>query len=85
MDAVTADLKGLTPEFYWEVSASRLQPVRRTPVQVHRSAAHLEIANLMGPTLNDGLYDVRSMCRWIRDTLDEVGRPGTVPGVSPQN
>jgi pyruvate formate lyase activating enzyme len=71
MDAVTVDLKGFTPEFYQEVSASRLEPVLRTLEQIHHGSAHLEIVNLMVPTLNDDLDDVRRMCHWIRDTLSE--------------
>jgi pyruvate formate lyase activating enzyme len=73
MDGVTVDLKAFTPEFYREVSSSQLEPVLRTLQQVHRSGAHLEIVNLVVPTLNDDADDIRRMCRWIRDTLsDEV-------------
>jgi pyruvate formate lyase activating enzyme len=69
MDAVTVDLKAFTPAFYREVSSSELEPVLRTLQQIHRSGAHLEIVNLVVPTLNDDLDDIRRMCRWIRDTL----------------
>ncbi len=73
MDAVTVDLKAFTPRFYREVSSSELEPVLRTLQQIHQSGAHLEIVNLMVPTLNDDMRDVQRMCRWIRDTLsDEV-------------
>jgi len=69
MDAVTVDLKAYTPEFYREVSASELEPVLRTLQQIHGSGKHLEIVNLVIPTLNDGPDEVRRMVRWIRDTL----------------
>ncbi len=69
MDAVTVDLKGFTSKFYREVSASELEPVLRTLKQVHESGVHLEIVNLVIPTLNDDLGDIRRMCRWICDTL----------------
>ena len=69
MDGVTVDLKAFTPEFYREVSSSELEPVLRTLQQIHRSGRHLEIVNLMIPTLNDDLDDVRRMCTWIADTL----------------
>jgi pyruvate formate lyase activating enzyme len=73
MDAVTVDLKAFTSRFYRDVSASELEPVLRTLKQIHDSASHLEIVNLMIPTLNDDMDDVRRMCRWICDTLsDEV-------------
>jgi pyruvate formate lyase activating enzyme len=69
MDAVTVDLKAFTSTFYQEVSASELDPVLRTLEQIHHSGTHLEIVNLMIPTLNDDPDDVRRMCQWIRDTL----------------
>ncbi len=73
MDAVTVDLKAFTPEFYQAVSSSRLEPVLRTLQQIHKSGVHLEIVNLVVPTLNDDMNDIRRMCQWIRDTLsDEV-------------
>jgi len=73
MDAVTVDLKAFTPEFYAEVSFSELEPVLRTLQQIHESGVHLEIVNLVIPTLNDDTYDIRRMCRWIVHTLsDEV-------------
>ena len=71
MDAVTVDLKAFTPEFYEEVSSSRLEPVLRTLQQIHHSGVHLEIVNLVVPTLNDDLDDIRRMCQWIRDTLSD--------------
>jgi pyruvate formate lyase activating enzyme len=73
MDAVTVDLKAFTPEFYQQVSSSKLDPVLRTLQQIHKSGVHLEIVNLVVTTLNDDMDDVQRMCQWIRDTLsDEV-------------
>ncbi len=71
MAAVTVDLKAFTSSFYREVSSSELEPVLRTLKQIHRSGVHLEIVNLMIPTLNDDMDDVRRMCRWIGDTLSD--------------
>lgn len=73
MDAVTVDLKAFTPEFYQQVSSSELEPVLRTLKQIYQSGSHLEIVNLVVPTLNDDIDDIRRMCRWIGDNLgDEV-------------
>ncbi|HAL61289.1 MAG TPA: AmmeMemoRadiSam system radical SAM enzyme [Chloroflexi bacterium] len=73
MDAVTVDLKAFTPEFYQEVSSSKLEPVLRTLQQIHQSGVHLEIVNLVVTTLNDDMDDIWRMCQWIRHTLsDEV-------------
>jgi pyruvate formate lyase activating enzyme len=70
-DAVTVDLKAFTPEFYREVSSSQLEPVLRTLEQIYQTGIHLEIVNLVIPTLNDNLDDIRRMCRWICDTLSQ--------------
>ena len=73
MDAVTVDLKAFTSRFYQQVSSSELEPVLRSLRQIHESDAHLEIVNLVIPTLNDDMEDIRRMCRWICDNLsDEV-------------
>lgn len=69
MDAVTVDLKAFTDTFYREVSASQLEPVLRTLKQIHQSGRHLEIVNLLIPTLNDDMDDVRRMCGWIGGNL----------------
>jgi pyruvate formate lyase activating enzyme len=65
MDAVTVDLKGFTEEFYSRVSSSSLEPVLRTLETVRKAGTHLEIVNLVIPTLNDDLDDIRRMCAWI--------------------
>ncbi len=73
MDAVTVDLKAFTAEFYQQVSSSELWPVLRTLENVRKAGKHLEIVNLVIPTKNDDLDDIRRMCVWIKETLgDEV-------------
>ena len=73
MDAVTVDLKAFTPQFYQQVSASELKPVLETLQNVKKAGIHLEIVNLVIPTLNDDLDDIKGMCVWIRENLgDEV-------------
>ena len=73
MDAVTVDLKAFTSEFYQQVSSSELAPVLRTLQQIHQSGVHLEIVNLVVPTHNDNMADIRRMCQWIGEALsDEV-------------
>jgi pyruvate formate lyase activating enzyme len=69
MDGVTVDLKGFTEEFYQRVSESRLAPVLSTLETVRGAGKHLEIVNLVIPTLNDDLGDIRRMCAWIKENL----------------
>ena len=78
MDAVTVDLKAFTEEFYRRVSSSSLEPVLRTLETVRGAGKHLEIVNLIIPTLNDDPDDIRRMCAWIKASLgDDVPLPFT--------
>lgn len=69
MDAVTVDLKAFTEEFYREISSSELEPVLHTLKTIKSYGRHLEIVNLMIPTLNDNSKDIREMCIWIKTNL----------------
>jgi pyruvate-formate lyase-activating enzyme len=71
MNAVTVDLKAFTDTFYRKVCFSRLDPVLKTLINIRSAGKHLEIVNLMIPTLNDDPNDVRKMCRWILKHLGE--------------
>ncbi len=68
--AVKIDLKGFSPDFYREVSRAELAPVLRSIVQVSRSKVHLEIVNLVVPTLNDSEKMLRGLAEWV---AGEVG------------
>jgi len=71
MDAVCVDLKGFTDEFYKETSNSELEPVLCTLRTIKEEGVHLEIVNLVIPTLNDNPEDIERMCHWIRDNLGQ--------------
>ena len=65
LDGVTVDLKSFNPKFYQDISEAKLEPVLETLKTVRESGRHLEIVNLIIPTLNDDMADIRKMCRWI--------------------
>ncbi len=70
LDAIKIDLKGFSEQFYDKVCQAHLQPVLRSIRQVHRSGTHLELVNLVVPTLNDTEEMMRGLIRWV---LDELG------------
>jgi len=70
VDAIKIDLKGINERFYREVCSATLGPVLETIRTIARSGIHLEIVNLVVPTLNDDLGDMRELAAWVRD---EVG------------
>jgi pyruvate formate lyase activating enzyme len=69
LDAVKIDLKGYSPAFYREVSSAELEPVLRSIRQVARSGRHLELVNLVVPTLNDDPTSLTELCRWVSGEL----------------
>jgi len=71
MDGVTVDLKAFTDEFYGNISEARVEPVLDTLRIIKEENVHLEIVNLVIPTLNDDPEDIKNMCTWIRDELGD--------------
>lgn len=65
LDGVTVDLKSFNPKFYKDISEAKLEPVLETLKTIKELGKHLEIVNLIIPTLNDDMADIRKMCRWI--------------------
>jgi len=68
--AIKIDLKGFSEEFYRKVSRAHLAPVLRSIKQVRASGTHLELVNLVVPTLNDSDAMLRNLVHWV---LDELG------------
>jgi len=70
-DAVTVDLKGFREELYQRHCTGRLEPTLKFMKTVKASGAHLEIVDLVIPTVSDNLDDIRAMCRWVKDELSD--------------
>jgi pyruvate formate lyase activating enzyme len=71
LSAVKIDLKGFSPGFYREVCRAELAPVLRSIVQVARHGVHLELVNLVVPTLNDAPELLAGLADWV---VAELGR-----------
>jgi len=67
--AVKIDLKGYSEEFYRTVCHAELQPVLRSIKQVSRSGRHLELVNLVVPTLNDSEKSLQDLATWVAGEL----------------
>ncbi len=70
LDGIKIDLKGFSERFYHDVCGAELKPVLRSIRQVARSRAHLEIVNLVVPTLNDSPGMMTELSKWV---AGEVG------------
>lgn len=67
--AVKIDLKGYSEEFYRTVCRAELQPVLRSIRQVARSGRHLELVNLVVPTLNDSRKSLTDLAAFVAGEL----------------
>jgi len=70
LDAIKIDLKGYSDDFYRTACGAELRPVLRSIKQIAKSRVHLEIVNLVVPTLNDSDKMLQELIKWI---LGEVG------------
>lgn len=69
VDAIKIDLKGYDEGFYREVCQAELGPVLEAIRVIYKSGTHLEIVNLVVPTLNDSLEQLRALAHWVAHDL----------------
>jgi len=73
VDAIKIDLKGYDEDFYREVCEAELGPVLEAIRTIYESGTHLELVNLVVPTLNDNLEQLQALARWVaRDLSPDV-------------
>ena len=65
MDGADIDLKAFTEDFYGRICGGRLKPVLDAIVVLKEEGVWLELTNLIIPTLNDDMEEIKSMSRWI--------------------
>ncbi|HBC86148.1 MAG TPA: AmmeMemoRadiSam system radical SAM enzyme [Lentisphaeria bacterium] len=65
VDVARIDLKGITEEFYQKVPQATLKPVLDALVTAREAGVHVEVINLLIPTLNDKSEDIRKLVQWI--------------------
>lgn len=65
LDAIKIDLKGFSPDFYRDVCGAELAPVLRSIKQISKKKVHLEIVNLVVPTLNDSQPMMTRLIEWV--------------------
>jgi pyruvate formate lyase activating enzyme len=65
IDAANIDIKGFSDAFYREVCDGTLEPVLRTVTQLKAAGVHVEVTNLVIPTLNDSDAMLDALCVWM--------------------
>ncbi|MDQ5985508.1 MAG: hypothetical protein CSYNP_01218 [Syntrophus sp. SKADARSKE-3] len=70
LDAIKIDLKGFSNTFYRNVCGAELKPVLSTIKIIAKRQIHMEIVNLVVPTLNDSDMMMKGLADWI---MGEIG------------
>ncbi|HRW62210.1 MAG TPA: AmmeMemoRadiSam system radical SAM enzyme [Bacteroidales bacterium] len=71
IDAYSIDLKAFNNNFFKKYTQSELEPVQNTLINIVKAQKHLEITNLVIPTLNDNEHEFEQMVKWIKNKLGE--------------
>ena len=71
IDAFSIDLKAFTEDFYKKITSSHLQPVKDNLKFLSKRNKHIELTNLVIPTLNDDVEVFEDMIKWIANELGE--------------
>ncbi len=72
IDAINIDLKGIRPEFYKKVCKGKIEPILTNIRQVAESPVHLELTNLIIPTLNDSDEDLIALFDFVQSVSDMI-------------
>ncbi len=67
--AANVDFKSFDQDFYRQVVGGELDPVLDTLRMFRKKGVHLEITNMVIPTLNDDMGMIKEMCSWIAGEL----------------
>ncbi|MDD5428433.1 MAG: AmmeMemoRadiSam system radical SAM enzyme [Candidatus Omnitrophica bacterium] len=68
IDAMNIDLKSFDNEFYVKTCKGALKPVLDVIKRAHKSC-HIELTNLIIPTMNDSEETIKKMVDWIVENL----------------
>jgi pyruvate formate lyase activating enzyme len=72
MDAINIDLKSMRADFYKKICKGKLEPVLRNIRRVAESSVHLEVTNLIIPTLNDSDQDLNDLVDFVASLSDMI-------------
>lgn len=69
LDAFRVDIKAFTEEFYKETVGAKLAPVLESAKLAKELGMHVEVINLIIPTLNDSEDELRQLSTWVYENL----------------
>ncbi len=69
VDAATVDIKAMREDFYRKICDGHLDPVLEAIKTMWKKGIHLELSNLVIPTLNDSVDDIKRLVNWIAENI----------------
>ncbi|MDO8603647.1 MAG: AmmeMemoRadiSam system radical SAM enzyme [Candidatus Omnitrophota bacterium] len=69
LDAIKVDFKGITEDFYENVTRGHIGPVMNAIELIKEKGIWLEVVNLVVPTYNDTREDISRMSDWLVENL----------------
>lgn len=72
IDAMNIDLKASNESFYREICDGQLAPVMRTIQISFEAGVHIELTNLIIPTLNDKVEEIKDIIEWISSISSDI-------------
>ncbi len=69
LDAYRVDIKSFSDEFYRTECSARLSPVLESAKYASELSMHIEVVDLIIPTLNDSREEITKIVRWIKENL----------------
>jgi pyruvate formate lyase activating enzyme len=69
IDAVNVDLKSFNDKFYRKICGVWLEPVLESLKAIKKMGVWTEVTNLVIPTLNDDMEEIKKMCKWVKHNL----------------
>lgn len=70
--AMNIDLKASNESFYREICDGQLAPVMRTIQISYEAGVHIEITNLIIPTLNDRVEEINEITDWVASLSTDI-------------
>jgi len=71
VDAMNVDVKSFRDDFYRRWCKGRLDPVLKTCEMAVEAGCHVEVTNLIIPTLNDSSEEIEMLVDWVAESLGD--------------
>ncbi|MFH1825189.1 MAG: AmmeMemoRadiSam system radical SAM enzyme [Candidatus Firestonebacteria bacterium] len=71
IDAMNIDLKSFNGDFYKKICKGDLEKVKRT-IEISAKKCHIELTNLIVPTLNDSKEEITNLVDWIAGLSPDI-------------